>query len=143
MLRSRRAVTLVVVAALASGVASAGLVRGILRGGATKFLVERHGDEVNDFMNKLSKNETYGRGYATKVVNVVSFGKGMRVGVVQVIGPQAQVARVRAVVQLEGQISLLDLRVRGLVPINNDRGIFTGVERVEGVGVSGIIDIDL
>ena len=46
-----------------------------------------------------------GTDYATKVVPIVSVGTGKYIGAVQVIGPSAQVEKVKAVAQLEGEFN--------------------------------------
>ena len=67
-------------------------------------------------------------------------GTGGYIGAVQVVGPKAQVDKVKAVGQLEFKFSKI-ARIKGLIPIDNIN--ITNVNRVEGVGVSAVIDFKL
>ena len=69
---------------------------------------------------------------------ILSMGTGGYIGAVQVVGPKAQVDKVKAVGQLEFKFSKI-ARIKGLIPIDNIN--ITNVNRVEGVGVSAVIDL--
>ena len=77
----------------------------ILKVGGISVLVSKYGDSINDFLNKLLMKNGVGTDYATKVVPIVSVGTGKYIGAVQVIGPSAQVEKVKAVAQLEGEFN--------------------------------------
>ena len=74
----------------------------ILKVGGISVLVSKYGDSINDFLNKLLMKNGVGTDYATKVVPIVSVGTGKYIGAVQVIGPSAQVEKVKAVVSWKG-----------------------------------------
>ena len=66
--------------------------------------------------NKLLMKNGVGTDYATKVVPIVSVGTGKYIGAVQVIGPSAQVEKVKAVAQLEGEFNGI-ARANALIPM--------------------------
>jgi hypothetical protein len=112
----------------------------ILKLGGISYLVTRYGDEINTFINKIFSQKEVDTEYATKVVPILSLGSGSYIGAVQVVGPQSQVDKVKAVGQLEFGFSDI-ARIKGLIPI--DRLAISDVNRVEGVGVSAVIDFKL
>jgi len=59
-----------------------------------------------------------------------------------VMGKPDLVRKVQAVAQLEGDFLGREVRLRALIPIST-KNPQRGIDRVEGVGVSGIIDIKL
>ena len=112
----------------------------VLKLGGISYLVSRFGEEINTFINKLTLQKGLDTTYATKVVPIISLGNGGYVGAVQVVGPQAQVSRVKAVGQLEGSLAGIS-RIKALIPIVTSA--IDNINRVEGVGVSAIIDFKL
>jgi hypothetical protein len=120
----------------AAGIASASLVGSLIKIGGVGLLVSKYGGEINKGFNKLAKIEE-GPTVATKVLPVISVGRGTSVGAVQVTGSPQQVEKTQAVIQVEGKI--LGIQIRALIP--NDSKNVTKINRVEGVGVSGIVDI--
>jgi hypothetical protein len=124
----------------AFGAAQVGEIVKVLGIGA---LVSRFGGEINRAFNNLTGHrDTFE--YSTKVVPILTGGVGSRnaVGAVQVMGPRRQVEQVQAVAQLEQDLFGRELRIRALIPISS-REISSNIRRVEGVGVSGIIDLKL
>jgi hypothetical protein len=114
----------------------------ILKGGAIAAAVDKFGPDINKGINKLVDNRNLGSGQATKVVPILSIGKGEAVGAVQVIGQKSQLDKVKAVAQLEGDVRLIStVRLRALIPISA-RSI-SNIKRVPGVGVSALVDIRL
>ena len=101
-------------------------------------LVDKFGDQINDFLNKLLMKNGVGTDYATKVVPVLSIGTGKYIGAVQVVGPTAQVDKVKAVGQLEGSFNDI-ARAKALIPLESVD--ITHLSRVQGGGVSAIIDL--
>lgn len=110
----------------------------ILKVGGITVLVDRFGGQINDFLNKLLMKNGVGTDYATKVVPVLSIGTGKYIGAVQVVGPTGQVEKVKAVGQLEGSFNDI-ARAKALIPIESTD--ITHLSRVQGVGVSAIIDL--
>ena len=66
---------------------------------------------------------------------------GKHIGAAQVVGPKAAVETVDAVVQLETSFQDKLFRIKVMIPIEG--GSVSDIDRVEGVGVSSIIDIKL
>ena len=58
-------------------------------------------------------------------------------GAVQVVGPSGQVDKVKAVAQIEGEFNNI-ARAKALIPVATTD--VTNLSRVQGVGVSAIID---
>lgn len=112
---------------------------GLLEGGAIAFAVTKFGPQIDDFMNKLTgyRDEM---GEKTKVVPIISAGKGVYLGAVQVAGPPMAIDRVKAVAQLEGKLS--NFRIKALIPVDTLNPT-AKPSRVRGVGVTGVIDVKL
>lgn len=121
-----------------AGAVSAGLLETAVKIGGIGFLISKYGDQIDKSFNKLAKIEE-SKTVATNVVPVLSTGSGTSVGAVQVTGSPEQVKKVKAVLQVEGKI--LGVRIRALIP--NDSENVTKVHRVQGVGVSGLMDIKI
>ena len=81
-----------------------------------------------------------GTNYATKVVPVLSVGTGNYIGAVQVIGPQRQVEKVKAVGQLDASINGI-ARANAYIPLATTNVM--NLHRVDGVGVSAVVDLKL
>ena len=128
----------------ATPVAFAGL-GDILKDGAIIFgggaLVKTFATQINDFINTLTFNKGVGYEGYTKVVPIVSIGSGTRIGAAQVGGvTKAAVDRTKAVGQLEGTFSRF--RAKALIPIDSENPL-KQFKRVQGVGVTAIIDVKL
>src|SRR5579862_5753519 len=67
----------------------------VLKGGGIAFLVSRFGPDINKALNKLTKTNTAGTPFDTKVVPVLSAGTGTYAGAVQVAGPREAVRKVQ------------------------------------------------
>lgn len=117
-----------------------GLVKKTIVGGAIALLVDKFSGPLNDFVNKLMMNEKLAPQEATKVVPIISVGKALYVGAAQVVGPKDKVDKVQAVAQLEGDFQGGIFRVKALVPVT-ERGKITNLQRVQGVGISAVIDV--
>lgn len=111
----------------------------LLKVGGVGVLVSKYGDSINNFLNQLLMKNGVGTDYATKVVPVISIGNGGYIGAVQVVGPSAQVAQVKSVGQLEGSFNNSLFRAKALIPLSTMD--VTNLSRVQGVGVSAIIDL--
>lgn len=119
---------------------------GDLLGGAAKVggigvLVSRYGDSINSAINSVMMKEGAGTNYATKVVPIVSIGNSGYIGAAQVIGTQEQVDKVEAVGQLEISWNDKLFRIKGLIPMDSKNPL--SFSRVQGVGVSAVIDVRL
>ncbi len=129
---------------LATGVAvqpvNAISVGDVFKVGGIGFLVDRFAEPLNNFINTLLIRNKAEVGYATKVVPILSFGKGGHIGAAQVMGPEDLVAQTQSVIQIEGDFGS-NFRVKALVPIDSKNPVnFT---RVNGVGISAVIDVKI
>lgn len=112
----------------------------ILKVGGVGILVDRFGGQINDFLNKILAQNNLSITYTTKVVPIVSVGTNGYIGAAQVTGPASEVERVEAVAQLEASFNNV-ARVKGLVPIDSKNPV--NASRIQGVGVSAIIDLKI
>ncbi len=137
----RMAAVLVALSLLAGGTALAvdltDLI-GVVGGG---FLVSAIAGPANDFINTITFNQKIGVTETTKVVPIVSIGSGTAIGAAQVAGPKEAVDRTKAVAQLETTFQGR-LRIKILVPMDSENPL-QGIRRVQGVGVSAVIDFRL
>ena len=127
-----------------SGVSAFGL--GDLLGGAVKIgginlLLNKYGNSVNSAINSLMMKKGAGTDYATKVVPILSVGGSGYIGAAQVVGPAEQIDKVEAVGQLEFSVNDQLFRIKGLIPMDSKNP--TSFSRVQGVGVSAVIDLRL
>jgi len=132
-------------AALACPVPARANLRDIVRGGVGVIgggaLVTVIAGPLNDFINTATLNRgAQFQGY-TKVVPIVSLGDGLRIGAAQVGGTsQRAVQDTQAVAQLE--LTFQGVRARVLIPIDSLNPL-QQFRRVQGVGVTAIIDVGL
>lgn len=112
----------------------------IVKIGGVGYLVSQFGDQLNSFLNGILMKNGVGTDYATKVVPIVSIGQGGYIGAAQVVGPTEQVAKVESVGQLESGFNGKMFRVKALIPLDSKNP--TNMTRVQGVGVSAIIDVN-
>lgn len=126
---------------IAVPIARAGL-GDILKGAGIVFLVDRFSDDLNSFINKLTLNKGVNVADKTKVVPILSVGQGGYAGAAQVSGPAELVEKVKAVAQIEANMSGKTFRVKVLVPVES-KDVVKDIKRVSGVGVSAVIDVHL
>lgn len=136
------AVTLLAGIAITPMPSSGAGIGGILKGAGLVLLVDKFGDQLNDFINKLTFNKGVGIEDRTKVVPIISIGQGAYVGAAQVSGPAAQIDKVKAVAQMEANMAGKTFRIKALVPVET-KDVVKDLKRVSGVGVSAIIDVRL
>ncbi len=105
------------------------------------YVVDLFQTQINDFINTLTARQNVSAKESTKVVPIISVGTGAHVGAAQVTGPAAMVAKVQAVGQLEGDF-FGGMRAKVLVPLDG-RNPLQGMRRVDQVGISAIIDINI
>lgn len=128
---------------VALGVWAGAQLGSIVKGGAIAVAVDKFGPDINKAINSIPGLKNEGR--ATKVVPILSIGDSGYIGAVQVAGPEDLVERVQGVAQLEGRFRLPvigSIRLRGLVPVST-KTPHKGIDRVNGVGVSAIVDFKL
>ena len=112
----------------------------IVKVGGVGLLVDKLGPEINKFVNTLTANKNVGTTEATAVVPIISLGGGGYIGAAQVMGTKANVAKCKAVVQIEGNAVFgKNIRAKALVPVGSKTT--SSIKRIYGVGVSAIIDI--
>lgn len=111
----------------------------VLKVGGIGFLVDKFSAPLNSFINKLMFQHGAGTDYATKVVPIVTVGSRGFIGAAQVTGPQNLVDETEAVLQLEGNFNGNQFRIKAMIPIDSKNP--ASFSRVQGVGVSAIIDI--
>ncbi len=106
-------------------------------------VTKRYGGDVNNAFNKLVKRDPEAS-KMTKVVPIISGGIGGRkaVGMVQVSGPKRYLETVKAVAQLEQDLFGKEIRIRAMIPIDQDT-IAKDIKPVEQVGITGIVDLKL
>lgn len=112
----------------------------VLKVGGVLLAVNQLGDGMNHFINDLLKQRKSEAMGATKVVPIVSVGQGTYLGAAQVVGVPDLVQRVQAVAVVEGVLGKMQGNI--LIPISTK---IPGkkLARVEGVGVSAIVDLKL
>lgn len=110
----------------------------VLKVGGIGFVVDKFGTQIDEFLNKILRQNNLSTTYATKVVPILSVGNSGYIGAAQVTGPASEIERVKAVAQVEASFNST-IRVKGLVPIDSMNP--TSASRIQGVGVSAIIDV--
>ncbi len=135
------AFTLVAVSSFAIG--QLGDLGKLVKIGGVALLVDQFGGEMNKGLNRLTKH-TDSKTVKTKVVTILSvgIGKSSAVGAAQVMGPPALVDKVVAVAQPEADLLGRQIRIKALIPVS-DKNVTKSIKIVDGVGVSGIVDIKL
>lgn len=111
----------------------------VLKVGGIGFLIDKFSKPLNNFINTLMAKHGAGTEYATKVVPILTVGSKGYIGAAQVTGPTELVDRTEAVLQLEGNFNGSQFRVKALIPIDSKNPI--NFSRVQGVGISAIIDV--
>jgi hypothetical protein len=105
--------------------------------------VKQFGPQINTAINKLAKH-TDTPTMTTKVVPILSIGlgKSSSIGAAQVMGPKSQVDKVQAVAQPEADLFGREIRIRALIPVES-KDVIKDIRKVDGVGVSGIVDLKI
>ena len=136
---------LIAISILANAGTASASIRDILKDGAIIIgggaVVAALSKQIDDFINTITFNRGAKFDGFTKVVPILSLGNGTRIGAAQ-IGANSQDAmeRTQAVAQLE--VGFQGIGVRILIPIDslNPTQQF---KRVQGVGVTAIIDVKI
>lgn len=105
--------------------------------------VKQFGPQINSAINKLANHKDSST-RATKVVPIISAGINSRksIGAAQVMGPKSLVDKVQAVAQLEQDLFGREIKIRAMIPVES-QDIVKNIRKVDGVGVSGIVDLKL
>jgi hypothetical protein len=105
--------------------------------------VNQFSPQLNSAINKLDGHKDSAV-MMTKVVPIISGGLNSRkaIGAAQVMGPRSQVEKVKAVAQLDQDMFGKEVKIRAMIPIET-KDIVSDIKRVEGVGISGIVDLKL
>lgn len=129
-----------VIISLTAIVSYGSLIGDVVKVGGVAFVVDKFGGQINSFVNKLTANKNVGTQQATAVVPIISFGGGGYIGAAQVMGTKANVAKCKAVVQIEGNaIFGRNIRAKALVPVGSKTT--SKIKRIYGVGISALIDV--
>ncbi|MEA2554059.1 MAG: hypothetical protein QOJ65_2235 [Fimbriimonadaceae bacterium] len=115
-------------------------VREILKLLGVGAVVQRFGPQINSAMNKLGSHDNTDISW-TKVVPILSVGSRRAIGAAQVMGPRDRVDEVKAVAQLDQDLFGKEIKIRAMIPVASQE--LSNIHRVEGVGVSGIVDLRL
>jgi len=143
--RAWKAVAITGVLCAAGGMIAGAQLGSIIKGGAIVLAVDKFGGDIDKAINGVTGQHNAGTRQATKVVPILSIGDSGYVGAVQVAGPQRLVDKVQGVAQLEGRFKLpvvAGIRLRALVPVST-KTPSKSISRVNGVGVSAIVDFKL
>lgn len=105
--------------------------------------VQQFGPDMNKALNRLTKHTDTNARY-TKVVPILSIGlgKSSAIGAAQVMGPKSLVEKVKSVISPETELFGKEIRLRALIPSSN-KTVTDKFETVDGVGVSGIVDLKI
>jgi len=129
-----------ILVSLTAVVSYGSLIGDVAKVGGVAFVVDRFGSQINKFVNTLTANKNVGTLQATKVVPILSLGGGSYIGAAQVMGTKANVAKCKAVVQIEGNAMFgRNIRAKALVPVGSKTT--SKIKRIYGVGISAIIDV--
>ncbi len=141
MRKSTRVLTFGICGLVLTGVAGAQIKQLIKIVGIWE-IVKRFGPDIDKGFNKLVKRSESATN-TTKVVPIITAGltnKRNAIGMVQVSGPKAAVAKVKSVAQIEENV--LGVKIRALIPTEKDS--FSGTPTpIDQVGVTGIVDVKL
>ncbi len=118
-----------------------GILKGAVKILSIGYVVKQSGGQINSFINTILGQNSAAIAGQTRVVPILKVGSGgTAVGAVQVMGPAQQVAKVKAVAELEWKLGGM-LRARGLLPVGSTN--LTKLDIVPGTGVSANIKFPL
>ncbi len=125
-----------------AGVAGAGQIKQVIKVLGVGAVVDRFGGDINKEFNKITGHEDTNKSY-TKVVPILTVGLGSRgaIGAAQVMGSKSNVEKVRAVASPEIEM-FGEIHLRALIPVSTTNVTDSkNLKAVDGVGVSGIVDL--
>jgi len=124
--------------------ADSNILGSILKTVGIGVVVDQFAEPINNFINTLTLNNGVEVKEETKVVPIVTVGSNSYAGAVQVSGPKEKVEKVKAVAQLEGDYKGGDFRIRALIPVNTTNPVnIKNIDRIEGVGITALVDINI
>ena len=138
-------VGVVAVLALGLGALATGQLRQVIKAVGVGAAVQRFGGDIDRQLDRLVGRTDTDRSF-TKVVPILSVGLTGRdaIGAAQVMGTRAQVEKVKAVAAVDADLFGREVSIRALVPISTTNPTDAKkLSAVDGVGVSGIIDLKL
>lgn len=107
--------------------------------------VKQFGPQINKEFNKLTGHRDTDRSF-TKVVPIITVGLNTRgaIGAAQVMGSRSNVQKVQAVAAPEVDLFGREIKIRALIPVSSTNITDPKkISAVDGVGVSGIVDLKL
>ncbi|MBL8068860.1 MAG: hypothetical protein JNM28_10450 [Armatimonadetes bacterium] len=107
--------------------------------------VKQFGPDINKAINNLTDHKDTNASY-TKVVPIIKIGLNTRgaIGAAQVMGSKVNVDKVKSVAAPEAGLFGDEIRIQALIPVATDNPTDAkGLKAVDGVGVSGIVDLKL
>ena len=102
-------------------------------------VIDNVAPQFNELINTITFNKGAEVQETTKVVPIVSGGKGFRIGMAQIAGPEYAVNRTKAVAQLETKLGSDKARAKILIPLDSKNPL-ERFRRVQEVAVTAIID---
>lgn len=137
-------ITFLVLGGIFSGVlprpAQAVGIGSILKVGSVILVVSIFGHQINTIIHNALGQRSAAVAGATKVVPVFSVGSGAYIGAVQVVGMPMDVQATQGVAAI--RVSIGNLSGTKLIPISTKKpSDGDGLSRVNGVGISEIIDL--
>lgn len=138
---------LLVAVAAVMGLTAVGMpqIREIIKILGVGAAVKQFGPDINKAINGLTGHKDNTKSY-TKVVPIITIGLNTRgaIGAAQVMGAKSNVDKVKCVASPEGGLFGDEIRIRALIPIATDNPTDSkNLKPVDGVGVSGIVDLKL
>ncbi|MES1227742.1 MAG: hypothetical protein ABUL72_03670 [Armatimonadota bacterium] len=108
-------------------------------------VVKQFGGEMNREINKLTGHVDTEK-QTTKVVPIISLGLNSRksIGAAQISGARSNIEKVKCVASPQVDLFGHEITVRALIPVATDNPTDAkNLKPVDGVGVTGIVDLKL
>ncbi len=134
----------VLAATLGLSVLGFGQIKEIIKILGVGAAVKQFGPDINKAINGLTSHKDTNTSF-TKVVPIITIGLNTRgaIGAAQVMGSKKNVEKVKCVASPEGEL-FGEIHIRALIPIATDNPTDAkNLKAVDGVGVSGIVDLKL
>ena len=104
-------------------------------------VLDHFSGKIDEYVNENAPLKIE-KGFATKIVPVVTIGSKGYIGAAQVSGPKEQVDKCKAALTVEAQLASGAVRIQYLVPIDTNKPTsLDNVHRVQGVGISARLDL--
>lgn len=140
---NRKKLTLALLGTFALGAIAATQLDQLIKIGGVAAVVNNFGKDMNKGINGLTGHRDTAK-MKTKVVTILSVGVGRSsaVGAAQIMGPPSLVDKVAAVAQPEADLLGGTIRLKALIPVSS-KDVIKSIRKVDGVAVTGIVDIKL